>query len=286
MTPRSLYRSVLVTGGGGMLAHAFGHVLRERGAEPRLVDRKSADVTDAEAMRRLFDAARPTLVLNCAAYTKVDQAEQEEPLAIGVNGMAVETLAKLCRQHDAALVHYSTDFVFDGKGRRPYRPDDATNPLGAYGRSKRFGEKILEASGPPRWLLVRTAWLYGPGGPCFPQTMINAAKAGKPLRVVDDQVGSPTYTFDLAEATLGLLDRGAGGIWHVTNSGSVSWYGLTRKLYALRGVATPVVPVTTEEFVRPAPRPRYSVLTTIQQPRIVLPPWEDALAEFCRALDA
>ena len=276
-----------------MLAHAFGRVLRARGVEPHLVDRNSGDVTDPAAMSRLFETVRPTLVINCAAYTKVDLAEQEEATAINVNGIAVGTLGELCRRYDAALVHYSTDFVFDGAGRRPYRPDDPTHPLGAYGRSKHFGEKMLEASAPRHWLLIRTAWLYGPGGPCFPQTMVNAARAGKPLRVVDDQVGSPTYTFDLAQATLDLLDRGAGGVWHVTNSGSVSWFGFTAAILDEFGLKADLSPTTSAEWkkLRPqsATRPAYSVLDVTPFEQLVgrpMRPWREALHEYRLRLES
>jgi dTDP-4-dehydrorhamnose reductase len=286
LTARTLYDSVLVTGGGGMLAHAFAHVLRARGVEPRLVDRKAADVTDEGAMGRLFESSRPTLVLNCAAYTKVDLAEQEEAAADAVNGHAVGTLARLCRRHGALVVHFSTDFVFDGTGRRPYRPDDPTNPLSAYGRSKLLGETELRKMG-PSWLIVRTAWLYGPGGPCFPQTMTNAARAGKPLRVVDDQVGSPTYTFDLAEATLDLLDHGARGVWHVTNSGSVSWFGFTAAILNEFGLGGDLAPTTSAEWkkLRPqsATRPAYSVLDVEPFAQFVgrpMRPWREALHDY------
>jgi len=141
----------------------------------------------------------------------VDLCEQQRELADAINGHAVGILADQCRRFGTNLVQYSTDFVFDGSLRRPYRPDDPTRPLSAYGSSKLLGEKRLQAHAPQRWLILRTAWLYGRNGPCFPRTMVNVARQGKPLKVVSDQTGSPTLTDDLAEATLDLLDRGATG---------------------------------------------------------------------------
>ena len=169
-----------------------------------------------------------------------------------------------CGDQGSRLVHFSTDFVFDGSGTRPYRTDDPVNPLSAYGRSKLRGEQAIQSINPPGWLIIRTAWLYGPGGPCFPQTMINAAKAGKPLKVVDDQIGSPTFTHDLAEATLDLLDHDAHGLWHLTNSESVSWHGFTAAILDEFGLKTELTTTTSAEWkkLRPASaiRPAYSVL--------------------------
>jgi dTDP-4-dehydrorhamnose reductase len=189
------------------------------------------------------------------------------------------------------LIHYSTDFVFDGSSTRPYRPEDQVKPLSAYGRSKLLGERAIQKINPPGWVIIRTAWLYGPGGPCFPQTMINAARAGKPLKVVDDQIGSPTFTHDLADATLDLLDRGAIGIWHVTNAGSVSWHGFTAAILDEFGLRTDLSKTTSAEWKKLRPnsaiRPAYSVLDVERFHQFVGRPmrdWRAALHAYGLAL--
>jgi dTDP-4-dehydrorhamnose reductase len=258
----SIYDRILITGGGGMLAKALNRSLRARGQEAILLDRAALDITTPEAVDDAFGTYRPTLVLNAAAYTKVDLAEIELEQAERANARGVQVLSLHAADYRAKFVHYSTDFVFDGRSRRPYRADDATNPASAYGRSKLNGEKQLR----PADLLIRTAWLYGPGGACFPQTMINAARAGKPLKVVDDQVGSPTFTHDLAEATLNLIDAGATGVYHVVNSGQTSWFDFTAAILEEFNLKTELTRTTSADWkkLRPnsAARPAYSVLDT------------------------
>jgi dTDP-4-dehydrorhamnose reductase len=191
------------------------------------------------------------------------------------------------------LVHYSTDFVFDGSGTRPYRPDDPVRPLSAYGRSKLLGEKELQDHAPDRWLILRTAWLYGRNGPCFPRSMVTMARQGKPLKVVNDQVGSPTLTDDLAAATLDLLDAGASGIWHATNGGQTSWFEFTRAILDEFGLTTDLSPTTSAEWfkIRPnsAHRPAYSVLDVgplEQKIRRTMPDWRDALRRYRHQVEA
>jgi dTDP-4-dehydrorhamnose reductase len=282
-----LYDSILITGGGGMLAQALVRTLRARGHAAVALDRAALDVTSDAAVRDAFRTHRPTLLLNCAAHTKVDLCEEQEALASAINGDAVGLLAKVCKEHGAALVHYSTDFVFDGSGTRPYRPDDPVNPLSAYGRSKLLGEQKLQANAPDRWLICRTAWLYGANGPCFPRTMVNAARAGKPLKVVSDQVGSPTFTDDLAAATLDLLDAGANGIWHVTNAGQTNWFEFTAAILEEFGLTADLSPTTSAEWfkIRPnsAHRPAYSVLDVAPLEQKIGRPmrhWRDALRTY------
>jgi dTDP-4-dehydrorhamnose reductase len=290
MTQNFLDR-VIITGGGGMLAQALVGSLRRRGVTPVVLGRAALDVVRLDDVRRAFAEHRPTAVLNCAAHTKVDLCEEQEPLANAINGTGAENLAQAAKEHGARLVHYSTDFVFDGSATRPYRPDDPVNPLSAYGRSKLLGERAIQSVNPPNWLVVRTAWLYGPGGPCFPQTMINAARAGKPLKVVDDQIGCPTFTQDLADGTLDLIDRGATGLWHLTNAGSVSWHGFTAAILEEFKLKTELGTTTSAEWkkLRPnsATRPAYSVLDVEPFAKLVGRPmrhWRDALADYRRAL--
>jgi dTDP-4-dehydrorhamnose reductase len=276
-----------------MLAQALARVVRDRGHRCNLVPRKQWDITDPPQLEAMFGDLRPTLVFNCAAYTKVDLAEKEQEAALACNGRAVGDLARMARQRGAAVVHFSTDYVFDGALRRPLRPDDPVGPVSSYGRSKLEGERALQANAPPRWLICRTAWLYGGGGPNFVQTMVKVAQSGKPLRVVDDQVGCPTYTVDLADATLDLLDGGAGGIWHVANAGQTTWFEFARAIFEQWGIAADLAPTTSAEWkaTRPdsAMRPAYSVFDVEPIQRLLGRPmrhWRDALAAFKSEVDA
>jgi dTDP-4-dehydrorhamnose reductase len=283
---------ILITGGGGMLAHALLRALHARGRSAVAVGRAACDVTREADVRALFATHRPTLLLNCAAHTKVDQCEKEEDLASAINGRAVGLLARHARDHGTTLVHYSTDFVFDGACTRPYRPEDPVRPLSAYGRSKLLGEQELQSNPPARWLILRTAWLYGRNGPCFPRTMVNAARAGKPLKVVSDQTGCPTWTDDLADMTLELLDRGTSGVWHATNAGQTTWLDFTAAILGEFGLKTDLSPTTSAEWfkIRPdsAVRPAYSVLDVEPLSRALgrpVRPWRDALREYRRQVD-
>lgn len=289
---RQLYESVILTGGGGMLATALQQVLRRREVRPHVFDRPGCDVTDEKSVRGLFHRLRPTLLLNCAAYTKVDLAEQEMERARKVNGEGPGCLAALCAEFGAKLVHYSTDYVFDGTVRRPLRADDPVGPQSAYGRSKLLGEEAIRGTDGLEYLILRTAWLYGPGGPNFVRTMVNAARAGKPLRVVSDQVGTPTYTFDLAAATLDLLDRSAHGVWHVSNAGQTSWFDFARAILDEWGLTPDLQPVSSDDWkaMKPdtATRPAYSVLDLGPLEAALGRPmrhWRQALREYRRQAD-
>lgn len=289
------YDSVLITGGGGMLASALIRRLGARGRSAVALSRAALDVTSEPAVRAAFAEHKPTLVLNCAAHTKVDLCEQQEPLANAINGDAVGVLARACRDAKATLVHYSTDFVFDGRGTKPYLPTDATGPLSAYGRSKLLGERRLQENAPDRWYVLRTAWLYGRGGPCFPQTMVKVARAGKPLKVVIDQTGSPTLTDDLADATLNLIDASAAsGIYHATNSGQTNWFEFTAAILKEFGLeSTPLSSTTAAEWFKVKPdsavRPAYSVLDTRPLEAATGKPmraWREALVDYRQQVEA
>ena len=283
-----MFDRVVITGGGGMLAQALVRSLRARGNHVVALNHAACDIASESDVYRTFMELKPTLLINCAAYTKVDQAEQEPDVAEAVNGYAVGTLARLAKQYGTALVHYSTDFVFDGTGTRPYRADDPVKPLSTYGRSKLLGERELQSNAPPRWTIIRTAWLYGPGGPCFPQTMLSVARAGKPLSVVNDQTGSPTFTYDLADATLELIDCGATGIWHVSNSGQTTWFDFAAAIFeefAVKPVELKPSTSAAWKQARPASaiRPAYSVLDTSPYERLVgkpMRPWREALRAY------
>ncbi len=255
--------SIVVTGGGGMLAQAIIRSLRARGHEPIVLDRAALDIANAEAVLEMVQSKRPTLVINCAArITKVDLCEQETELAENVNGRGAATLAAAAKAAEAKFVHFSTDFVFNGYANSPYRTDAPTLPLSAYGRSKLMGELAVRSMLEREALIIRTAWLYGPGGPSFPKTMLDVARAGKPLRVVNDQRGAPTFTYDLAEATLNLLDHDAAGIFHVTNSGETTWFDFAKAIFEEFGLTPDLQPTTSAEWKKLKPnsahRPSYS----------------------------
>jgi dTDP-4-dehydrorhamnose reductase len=286
----SLYDSILVIGGYGMLAGAFKRSLASRNLKATYIDRDVCDITDPPQVTKWFNDVKPTLVLNCAAYTAVDKAEQEEAFARAINGDAVGTLARCCRKHNATLVHYSTDYVFDGTIRRPLQPNDPVGPQSAYGRTKLLGEQLLQQNAPDRWLIIRTAWLYGPGGPSFPKAILDAARAGKPLNVVDDQTGSPTFTFDLAQATLELLDRNApSGMWHIVNDGAVTWHEFAAAILDEFKLSASLSRTTSAEWKKTRPnsatRPTYSVLDITPFEKLTghrTRHWKEALKEFSR----
>lgn len=292
MASANVFDAVLITGGGGMLAGALARLLRERGHVPIALDRASLDISNRDAVAEAFGIHAPTLVLNCAAYTKVDLCETQPELANSINGTAVEWLASQSRAFGAKLVHYSTDYVFDGTLRRPLRPDDPVGPHSAYGKSKLLGEEAIQRHGGQDALILRTAWLYGPNGPNFVKTMVNVAKAGKPLRVIDDQIGSPTYTLDLAAATLELLDQDAHGVYHLSNAGETTWFDFARAIFKEWTLTPDLRPTTSAawKLERPdsAMRPAYSVLdVTPFEQRVGRPmrPWQSALHAYHREVD-
>jgi dTDP-4-dehydrorhamnose reductase len=248
-------------------------------------DRAQLDITRFAQVREAIAAHRPGVVINAAAYTNVDGAETDPTGAYKLNAVAPRNLAIATCELGIPLVHVSTDYVFDGLGAKPYHEFDSTNPLSVYGRSKLAGEQAV-ASLNPRHFIARTAWLYHhqpASGKNFPKTMLAQAHRDS-VRVVSDQYGSPTYAPHLAEAIARLVETGAYGIYHLSGSGGTSWFELTRRLYQLFGIKTSVEPCSTSEFPRQATRPRYSVLTTIQEPELRLPSWEDGLAEFASAM--
>jgi dTDP-4-dehydrorhamnose reductase len=233
-------------------------------------------------VRVAVKSCHPDVIINAAAFNNVDGAESDPESAFRLNAVGPRNLALESASLKIPLVHVSTDYVFDGNGNRAYHEYDSTNPLSQYGASKLAGEHAV-ASLSDRHYIVRTAWLFHPQGKNFLKTMISLA--GNPeVRVVNDQRGSPTYAPHLATAIGRLIETQAFGIYHFAGQGSTTWYDLTVALFTHLGIKTPVFPVTTEEFPRPAKRPRYSALITVQEPRIVLPAWEDGVAEFARSI--
>jgi dTDP-4-dehydrorhamnose reductase len=272
----------LIFGGTGMLGRAVVTEARRLDRAALALSHAQADVTDAERVMYWADAFRPSLIVNCAAFTRVDDCEEREEHATAVNGHAVSHLVAAAQHCGARLIQVSTDYVFDGRGERPYREDDAAAPLSAYGRSKLEGERRALAY--ERSLVVRASWLFGPGGPNFAATMVRLIEQGKtPLRVVDDQHGCPTYTPFMARALWRLADLGATGVVHYRNRGPVTWYGFAREIAQLWDRTVEVRPVTSEEFPRPAPRPAYSVLDVERYESWVgqgVEPWGLGLVEY------
>jgi dTDP-4-dehydrorhamnose reductase len=275
---------ILVTGAGGMLARALLHEVEASGHEALPFGRASLDVTCEKAVLEVLRSEGPDAVVQCAAYTRVDDAEREPAEALRVNAHATGIVARACRDVGARFVYPGTDYVFDGIATAPYRTDAPTNPINAYGRSKRAGEVAALAAGDG--LVVRTSWLYGPGGRNFVRTILSRARAGAPLRVVDDQVGAPTATPDLAAVIVRLLDAAApAGIYHATNTGQTSWYGLACAALELAGVDADIAPCSSADFPQAAARPAYSVLDSAATWAITgaAPHWRDGLARTLAA---
>jgi dTDP-4-dehydrorhamnose reductase len=279
----------LVTGAAGMLGRDLTALLSARGADVTGLSRGDLDITDAAAVRTALDAHEPDVVVNCAAWTAVDDAESAEEAALTVNGDGAAHLAAACRRADVALVQVSTDYVFDGMASTPYPEDHPPAPRTAYGRTKLAGEQAVLSALPDSGYVVRTAWLYGAHGPSFVRTMIGRARAGAPVTVVDDQHGQPTWTADVARQIHALITSGApAGIYHATSSGHTSWHGLALEVFTLADADPALVsPVPTSAYPRPAPRPGYSVLGHDAWAKADIEPigdWEDALHRAFPAL--
>lgn len=245
-----------------MLGQDLVTLLRRDGARVTGLARRDLDVTDATAVRDAFARARPDVVVNCAAWTAVDEAETHEAEALAVNGRGPANLAAACASFGARLVQVSTDYVFDGTARQPYPEDAVPAPLTAYGRTKLAGEEAVLGQLGDAGHVVRTAWLYGASGPNFVRTMIRLERLRPDVSVVDDQYGQPTWTIDVASQIVALIQsEAAPGAYHATSSGQTTWCGLAREVFRLIG-ADPgrVRPMTSDMLNRPAPRPGYSVL--------------------------
>jgi dTDP-4-dehydrorhamnose reductase len=273
----------LLTGGGGMLAADLRDALASRGEPLVAATKTDLDITDSRRVNAFVAEHRPAVIVNCAAYTKVDQAEQEESLANAINGSAVELLAQAANSVGALLVQVSTDFVFDGAKRTPYEINDPTAPLGVYGHSKLLGE--FAATHAEKHLVVRTSWLFGTNGPNFVEAIRNQVRKGtNPVRVVSDQRGRPTYTPHLAEAILRLANHDlARGVVHYADEDECSWYDFACAIVEELGNSVDVRPVSTDEFPRPARRPAYSVLSTERYERLtgVRPEsWREGLRDY------
>ena len=283
---------ILVFGRIGQLGSALVEALSDR-YETRFIDQPELDLTAPESVREHVQNYLPSIVINAAAYTAVDRAETEPELAHLINARAPGSLAYACDEVGAVLIHYSTDYVFDGTASMPYTETAAAVPTGVYGQSKLAGE-IAVASATRRYVILRTAWLYSAVGHNFVKTMLKLANTGQPIRVVADQIGSPTYAQDLAHVTRSIIEvlnssrEACFGLYHVTNTGTTSWHGLAQEIFRLAAHQDVVVqPISTDEYPTPAPRPAFTVLDCSKLERVfglTLPNWRDALARCIDSL--
>ncbi len=281
--------TIVVTGSRGMLGTDIMQMLSS-GHDVIGWDLHNCNILEADQVDRMVSAARPDVIIHAAAYTNVDLAESEPEAAARLNVAGTENIARAARKHRCRIMHISTDYVFDGTQATPYREDDPTCPAGIYGKTKLQGElAVQQIMEPGDWSIVRIAWLYGKHGKNFVSTMLRLARTQDTLRVVYDQIGSPTYTKDVVRGLSALLENNAAGIFHLTNSGQCNWYEFTQTILSSVGISgVTVQPITAAEFGLPAPRPAYSVLDTTkfttltgQHPRH----WEQGLQEYLEEID-
>jgi dTDP-4-dehydrorhamnose reductase len=270
---------ILVTGAGGMLGLDAQRAAEDAGHEVVALTRAQLDITDRDATALTVGEARPDVVINCAAWTNVDGAESHAEEAMAVNGGGAGNVAAAAAAAGAWLIHISTDYVFNGGKAGPYVESDPVDPVSAYGRSKLEGERAVAAAAPEAHTIVRTAWLFGVGGSCFPKTILRAASQRPELTVVADQVGCPTFTGHLAYALVGLAEQRVPGVLHVAGAGQCSWFEFASAIVAAAGVDCPVRPITTAEYPVPARRPANSVLRS-ERDAPTLPDWRAGLQAF------
>jgi dTDP-4-dehydrorhamnose reductase len=273
---------VVVTGAAGQLGQDVLLELERKGHQAIGTDRDQLDITNEGDVLAFISDVKPDVILHCAAYTNVDAAEEDEEAAYQVNGIGTKNLALAAKQIGAKILYISTDYVFNGTASEPYEVDQPTEPLGAYGRTKLAGEEFVQEI-LEKYFIVRTAWVFGAYGHNFVKTMLRLGKERGEVGVVHDQVGSPTYTVDLAKFMVELMETEKFGIYHATNSGVCSWYEFAVEIFNQAGLNVKVNPVTTEQFPRPAARPKYSVLSKNkieQQGLTPLRDWKSALDAY------
>jgi len=275
---------ILVLGHKGMLGSDVLLELKES-HEVTGLDKEDIDITSASACEDAVNRYLPEVIINAAAYTDVDGCEAHPEECMAINSLGVKNIAEACRQKNIVIVHFSTDYVFDGTSDEPYREDHVCSPINIYGVSKLAGERHLFSLS-ANYLLIRTAWLFGKNGKNFVQAIFNKARTSNKLEVVDDQFGSPTYTKDLAAALKVLLERNIKGVFHITNRGACSWFQFAKRILqeiALDGVQ--VCPIKSEQLQRPAKRPLYSVLSNrkfVETTGKTMQPWQLALRDYLK----
>ena len=278
---------VLVTGAKGQLGTDLMHELEKRGIEGIGVDVQEMDITDAEACRRVIKNSGADAVIHCAAYTAVDAAEDNVDLCRRINGEGTRNVAQACKEADVKLMYISTDYVFDGQGTRPWEPDDERHPLNVYGQTKYEGELAVEELS-DKYFIVRIAWVFGVAGKNFIKTMLRLGKERGAVSVVDDQIGSPTYTYDLARLLVDMIQTDKYGRDHATNEGLCSWYEFAKEIFRQAGMDVPVTPVSSDAFPAKATRPSNSRLNKDKLSENGferLPAWQDALGRFLKEIE-
>lgn len=275
-------KKILLVGAGGMLGKALGQAFKEETVTAW--DRAELDITQAASVREQVGKVQPEIIINAAAYTNVDGAEADREAAWAVNVRGVINMAAAAKEAGATLVHYSTDYVFPGDRAAGYSEDDNPGPaVNVYGESKLAGEQAVRESG-NRYYLIRTAWLYGPGGKNFVDTILKLGAEKNELSVINDQHGSPTYTYDLARYTKELLENHwSPGVYHATNAGVTTWYDFAREIFRLAGQSVLIKPVPSSDYPRPARRPAWSVLLNTKGPK--MRGWPEALRGYLSQRD-
>lgn len=273
---------ILVTGVKGQLGYDVVNELEKRGHTAIGVDVEEMDITDAAMVEKVITDAGVEAVIHCAAYTAVDAAEENRDVCMRVNAEGTENIAKVCKNLDIKMIYISTDYVFDGEGNRAWEPDDERHPLNVYGESKYQGELAVEKY-LEKYYIVRIAWVFGVNGKNFIKTMLNLAKNHTEINVVNDQIGSPTYTFDLARLLVDMVETDKYGHYHATNEGLCTWYEFAKEIFAQAGKKITVYPVTSDEFPAKAKRPHNSRMDKTKLAEngfSLLPTWQDALKRY------
>lgn len=277
---------VLVTGVKGQLGYDVVNELEKRGHTAVGVDVEEMDITDYSAVDSVITESNVDAVIHCAAYTAVDAAEDNRELCMKVNAEGTENIAKVCKREDIKMIYISTDYVFDGQGERPWMPDDERHPLNVYGESKYEGELAVERN-LKKYYIVRIAWVFGVNGKNFIKTMLNLSENHSEINVVNDQIGSPTYTFDLAVLLVDMVETDKYGRYHATNEGYCTWYEFAKEIFAQAGKSVKVNPVSSEEFPSRAKRPHNSRMDKsklVQNGFRPLPMWQDALKRYLKEI--
>lgn len=278
---------VFVTGVKGQLGYDVMNELEKQGLEGIGVDIDEMDITDADQVNKVIKEAAPDAVIHCAAYTAVDAAEDNEEICRKVNAQGTENIAKVCEELDIKMMYISTDYVFNGQGERPWEPDDEREPLNVYGQTKYEGELAIEEH-VKKFFTVRIAWVFGVNGKNFIKTMLNLGKTHDHLTVVNDQTGSPTYTYDLARLLVDMIQTDKYGRYHATNEGLCTWYEFACEIFKQAGMDVSVAPVSSDEYPAKAKRPSNSRMDKSKltangfQP---LPTWQDALSRYLKEID-
>lgn len=278
---------VLVTGVKGQLGHDVVQELEKRGHQAVGVDIEEMDITDEASVKRVITGADVEAVIHCAAYTAVDAAEDQMELCQRVNAEGTEHIARVCKELGLKMMYISTDYVFDGQGERPWEPDDERHPLNVYGQTKYEGELAVEKN-LENYFIVRIAWVFGVNGKNFIKTMLNLGKTHDRLTVVNDQVGSPTYTYDLARLLVDMIETERYGRYHATNEGECSWYEFACEIFKQAGMAVEVVPVPSSEYPSKAVRPTNSRMSKDKLDAAGfkrLPSWQDALGRYLQEIN-